>query len=129
MIAMQMKLTPAQVRLLLTMYAERWDGPGLLPERTSGGVDTFLTTAGSLIRRGLVSHDENRAPPYVLTTGGRGVAIMMMDQMAELQALMEGREERLADMPERCANALRTYYLKKKDPYAYCHYLKVEPTR
>ena len=108
MLALNMKLTPAQVRMLITMYGEHWHGDLLVPRWPKEGMAGFhfVTTMKSLISKGLVDHDLKRYPAHQLTDAGRGVAEVVLFQARSMLELVEGREERAAEMPERIEKAV-----------------------
>jgi DNA-binding MarR family transcriptional regulator len=86
MLGLQLKLTPAQVRVLLELYWEEIDQLAWLQEAMSRDIDPhpwFLSTTRALERRNLVEHvhvpEINAGIPYRyrLTTEGKGVALLV----------------------------------------------------
>lgn len=88
MLALNLKLTPAQVRLLLAFaYGGYEDVDGLkLPKAfaLASRNKHWLTTAQALIRNGLISHDNDRNPSWRITDEGIAVAKMIVAQCREI---------------------------------------------
>jgi hypothetical protein len=90
-LAFQFKLTPAQSHLLLVCafghYSRTEGEPSpLLPDHKS---PFFVTTAGTLISKGLLSHDTRREPTYSPTPAGIAVANLIVGEARKIVELAE----------------------------------------
>jgi len=111
MLAVNFKLTSAQVKLLLQLAY--WDYTQLAPDlltipRREGVADMFIVTVRCLVSRGLVKHCPNEFPHHQVTDAGKALADMIVNECrgaVELADSMPKRLKKLAAGIETCRNA------------------------
>lgn len=98
MLAFQMKLTPAQVEMLLVMHAGKY--------RTMDGNETlyldydsswFIPTGKRLVESGLASHDGNRNPTWMITERGIQIAETIIERA---RVIVERADNRVSIKPK-----------------------------
>lgn len=87
MLSFRFELTPRQCEMLLTMYAGHYkeiDKSGLfLPEFDSSN---FVGIGMKLIAKGLIDHDPNRSPTWMITDRGVAIAETILDDARRMAA-------------------------------------------
>ena len=88
MLGFRFQLTPAQVDFLLVLYSgkyERMDrSVSLLPDYPHSH---FVPIAIKLREKGLLTHDRNRNPTYLITPQGKAVAEMIIRDAKRIAAI------------------------------------------